>query len=84
MAFFTAKLGLPLQSPPVQLVVIVSFPTQNLPPFEGDGFVQVRLLWCLHSGPQLDQVDQPDQRPSTAARREKNMINCSVSIFNCA
>ncbi len=62
----------PLHSPPVQLELIVSFPTQNFPPFAGDGFVHVRLLWCLQSGPQIENDDQADQRPSTAGNKKKD------------
>lgn len=66
-----------MQSPPVQLEDMTSFPTQNFPPFVGEGFVQVLLFWCLQSGPQIDQVDHVDQRPSTAEKYKKKIHKIS-------
>lgn len=61
---------IPRHIPPLQMLVMTSWPGQYFPPLLGLGFVQLLCFLFLQSGPQVDHDDHEVHPPSIAVKEE--------------
>lgn len=65
-----------LHNPPVQFLLVISFPWQYLPPLEGAGAEQLRRLTWIQSVEQVLQLVHILQDPSTAGHIREQDFFC--------